>query len=232
MDVIATLYAYPTNSQWSTLQASVPTVKYAIVDICAPDGSGPGCNDQPWTAANPDWVTRIAALRAAGIDPLVYLWTDYGATPESTIDSELAQAKAWYGLTDPMFDGTATNDYAYYDALYGDSIAAGATTVEFNAGAQVPQTYMAMGADAVFQVFEGTSSGFESTTFPSWMQDYPSSQFAATISAGTSSTIGPDVQHAFLSGIGQFYEDDEAEPPNYSTLSSFWSTEVAYVAAS
>src|SRR5271155_2208997 len=40
-----------------------------------------------------------------------------------------------------------------------------------------------------------------------------------------------DVSDAATDGIGNVNVDDEAEPPNYSTLPAFWSTEVADVAA-
>jgi hypothetical protein len=47
------------------------------------------------------------------------------------------------------------------------------------------------------------------------------------VAAGTSSTIGTDISDAIKDGIGNFYETDEAEPPNYSTLPAYWSTEVS-----
>jgi len=63
------------------------------------------------------------------------------------------------------------------------------------------------------------------------MSSYSPSQFVVTLSAGTTSTIGTDVKNAVSDNIGNIYEDDEAEPPNYSTLPSFWSTEVKDVSA-
>jgi hypothetical protein len=94
-----------------------------------------------------------------------------------------------------------------------------------------------MSAANILQVFEGPETtegdvtGFQSATFPSWMGSYPAGEFAATVSAGTSTGVGTDVSDAARDGIGNIYVDDEAEPPNYSALPSFWSAEVADVAA-
>jgi hypothetical protein len=234
-NIITTLYAYPTESSWTQVEDAAPTVKYAIANICAPDGSGSGCNDTPADAINPDWTPTIAALKNAGITPLIYIWTDYGGIATATVEAEMQSAESWYGIIDPMFDGTATTagEASYYQALYNYAVGTmGSTAVVFNAGAQAPESYMfggTSGSKEIIQEFEGTAAQFEGTSFPSWMDNYPASEFSATLSAGTSSTIGGDVTDAYNDHIGNFYEDDEAEPPNYSTLPAFWNTEVTDV---
>jgi hypothetical protein len=229
--IVTTLYAYPTLSSWGQVESAAPTVSAAIVDICAPDGSGSGCNGQPADAESTVWVPTIQALQAAGITPLYYIWTDYGATPLATVESELQNAITWYGVSSPMFDGTSTSasEASYYESLYNYAIANGAKTVMFDPGAIAPQSYM-FGPDEILQQFEGTEAQFDAASFPSWMASYPASEFSATISAGTSAGVGTDVSDAAKDGIGNVYVDDEAEPPNYSTLPAFWSGEVQDVA--
>lgn len=226
-DVIATLYAYPTLGSWGQIESGAPTVRYAIVNICAPNGTGSGCGS-PATEANPAWDGTIAALKNAGITPLYYISTNYDAEPLATVESELANAKTWYGVANPMFDTTSTNDPGYYQALYNYSVGLGATAVVFNPGTIAPQSYM-FGSKEIIQMFEGTAGGFEGTSFPAWMKDYPAGEFAATLSEGTTGSIGGDVKDAVNDHIGNFYEDDEAEPPNYSTLPAFWTTELTDV---
>jgi Spherulation-specific family 4 len=230
--IIATLYAYPTLSSWNQVESAAPTVSAAIVDICAPDGSGSGCNGQPADAKNSVWTSTIQALQGAGITPLFYIWTDYGATPLATVESELQNAITWYGVSSPMFDGTSTSasEVSYYQSLYNYAISVGAKTVMFNPGTIAPQSYM-FGPDEVLQQFEGTEAQFDATAFPGWMASYPASEFSATISAGTAAGVGTDVSDAAADNIGNVYVDDEAEPPNYSTLPAFWSAEVQDVAA-
>jgi hypothetical protein len=229
--IVTTLYAYPTLSSWGQVEAAAPTVSGAIVDICAPDGSGSGCNGQPADAANPAWPATIQALQSVGITPLYYIWTDYGATPLATVESELQSAITWYGVASPMFDGTSASasEASYYQALYNYAISAGAKTVMFNAGTVVPQSYM-FGPNEILQMFEGSQAQFQAASFPSWMAGYPPSEFSAVISAGTSAGLATDISDAQQDGIGNIYVNDEAEPPNYSTLPAFWSAEVQDVA--
>jgi trimeric autotransporter adhesin len=229
--IVTTLYAYPTLSSWGQVESAAPTVSAAIVDICAPDGSGSGCNGQPADAKSTVWVPTIQALQAAGITPLYYIWTDYGAVPLATVENELQNAITWYGVSSPMFDGTSTSasEVSYYQALYTFAIANGAKTVMFNPGTVAPQSYM-FGPGEILQQFEGSEAQFDTTSFPSWMASYPASEFSAVISAGTSAGVATDISDAADDGIGNVYVDDEAEPPNYSTLPAFWSAEVQDVA--
>ena len=229
--IVTTLYAYPTLPSWQQVESAAPTVSASIVDICAPDGSGSGCNGQPADAENTAWPPTMQALQQAGITPLYYIWTDYGATPLATVESELQNAMSWYGVSSPMFDGTSTSagEASYYQTLYSYAIANGAKIVMFNPGTVAPQSYM-FGPAEILQQFEGTEAQFDAATFPSWMSSYPASEFSATISAGTSAGVGTDISDAAQDDIGNIYVDDEAEPPNYSTLPAFWSAEVQDVA--
>jgi trimeric autotransporter adhesin len=229
--IITTLYAYPTLPSWGQVESAAPTVSAAIVDICAPDGSGSGCNGQPADAESSVWVPTIQALQAAGITPLYYIWTGYGTVPLATVESEMLNAFTWYGVSSPMFDGVSTSasEVSYFQALYTFAIANGAKTVMFNPGTVAPQSYM-FGPDEILQQFEGSEAQFDAASFPSWMASYPASEFSAVISAGTAAGVGTDVSDAANDGIGNVYVDDEAEPPNYSTLPGFWSAEVQDVA--
>jgi len=236
--IITSLYAYPTLSAWSQVEQAAPVVKYAIVNICAPDGTGSGCGS-PADEKNSDWVPTIQSLVSNAITPLYYISTNYGATSLSVLEGELQNAIAWYGIASPMFDTTAISGNCsngdspipcttYYDDLYTYAVSIGATAVVYNPGAIPPSNYM-FGPKVIMQVYEGSASGFQDTTFPSWMSNYPASEFAATLSAGTSSSIGTDVTDALHDDIGNIYEDDEAEPPNYSMLPAYWHAEVTDV---
>jgi hypothetical protein len=75
------------------------------------------------------------------------------------VESELQNAISWYGVSSPMFDGTATSasEVSYYQSLYNYAIANGAKTVMFNPGTIAPQSYM-FGPNEVLQQFEGTEA--------------------------------------------------------------------------
>jgi Spherulation-specific family 4 len=250
--IITTLYAQPTDSSWSQVGASAPTVSASILDICAADGSGSGgCNSPnpsiPWDEEPPStWSTLITSLQSAGITPLIYIATDYADTGSgsgptytlSTVETEVSDAVGWWGKNIGfMFDEGATTcalESSYYLPLY-DYVKSVTNNgpVEINPGTVNSSMSCYMSAADILQVFEGTETALQAAdgTFPTWMASYPARQFAATVSAGTSTGVGTDVTDAANDGIGNVYVDDEAEPPNYAALPAFWSAEVADVAA-
>lgn len=247
VNITTTLYAYPTDAQWTQVTGSTPagTVNNSIVNICDTAGHGPGCDGTSWTNTNQDWVSEIARLRTAHIQPLVYIPTNYGAYSIAKVEGWLNNAISRYGTYAPMFDtmapsGTCTNGgtsmacTTYYKTLYNYVVSKNGLKVMFNPGTSFGTSSAdVFGTRELLDVFEGPATtqggqtGFESMVFPTWMKSFAPSYFVAVISAGTSSTVSTDIADAGTYGIGNFYEDDEAEPnPNYSTLPSFWSAEV------
>jgi hypothetical protein len=239
--IITTLYAYPGLPSWSQVTSSAPTVSASIVDLCAADGTGSGCDATPWGEQPPAaWTTQIQALQRAGIMPLVYISTDYGDQSGSpnfslaTVEKEVSEAVGWYGKgIGFLFDETPLAcglESSYYGPLYTYVKGVASGTVELNAGTVTATSSCYMSASDVLQVSESTETAFRGATFPSWMTGYPARRFAATVSVGTASGVGADVSDAAKDGIGNVYIDDEAEPPNYATLPAFWSSEVTDVA--
>jgi hypothetical protein len=102
--IITPLYADPASGEWSSLARTAPTTRAAIVDICAPDGSGSGCNGKPADAAAPGWSAMVAAMRRACVVPLYYISTNYAVTPLSTAETEVKDAITWYKTASIFFD--------------------------------------------------------------------------------------------------------------------------------
>src|ERR1051326_7403184 len=127
--IIPTLYLYPGLSLWNQATGKPPVIGASIVDMCAADGSGSGCDGTPWTERPPPtWTIQLQALQNAGITPLVYIATGYGdaggspAFSLATVEAEVSQAVAWYGTgIGFMFDQSATScalESSYYGPLY------------------------------------------------------------------------------------------------------------------
>lgn len=249
--IIAVLFAAPTDSGWSQVEAGAPTVSAAVANICAVDqsgnlsGSGCGTNPIPWQEQPPTtWNTLIANLQNAGITPLIYIATDFGdqsggsAFTLSTVESEVSQAVGWWGKNIGfLFDEGATTcglESSYYLPLYNyvKSVTNNGT-VEINPGTVNSTMSCYMSATDILQVFEQDEATFTAPTesFPSWMASFPARRFAATVSVGTASKVGTDVADAAKFGIGNVYVDDLQQPPSYSVLPAFWSTEVTDVIA-
>lgn len=247
---IVTLYAVPTDTQWTTVADSAPTVADAIVNICDADGNGPGCDNSDWTSQNMAWNPTVSALEAAGITPLIYLTTDNGADSISALETELSQASQWWGITTPMFDqmagteGTANDGsgictdggaditcQSYYQQLYNYALSGGAQAVMFNPGTWYGMSPAFMyGPFEILQGFENSETTLEanSAPAPSWADSYGQFQFSATVSAASQPGLTTDVSDAMTDQhAGFIYEDDEAEPPNYGTLPSWFAAFLA-----
>jgi Spherulation-specific family 4 len=228
--ILVPLYATADSPAWAQVTRGAPAVRASVVDICAPDGTGSGCADgRPADAPNPAWPPVIGALRGAGVLPLYYIATGYGSTPLAAVETEVTDAVLWYGTPSVMLDQvpTACSDVPYYQALYGFVHALGGIVMLDPGAATASSCYLPAGD--ILGVFAGSQAQFQRRTFPSWLGGYPSSRFAAVISAGTSRGAGTDVAAAALDGIGNVYVDDEAEPPGYATLPAFWPAEITAV---
>jgi hypothetical protein len=230
--ILTPLYVAPTSSDWTELEDSAPVVRAAVVDICAPDGTGSGCDGEPADAENPDWPSAITGLLDNGVTPLYYISTNYAATPVSTVESEVSDAVEWYGTPSIMFDEVPTScaDASYYQTLYSYVHSLGGI-VMLDPGTVTSTSYCYMPDADIMDIFSGSQATFQAASFPAWMSGYPSSRFAAVISAGTASGVGTDVADAAADGIGNVYIDDETGTPTYATLPAFWSTEVSDVQA-
>jgi Spherulation-specific family 4 len=229
--ILLPLYATADSPAWAQVTGAAPAVRASVVDICAPDGTGSGCaGGRPADAPNPAWPPTVDALRSAGVLPLYYIATGYASTPLAVVESEVLDAAAWYGTPSVMFDQvpTSCSDVPYYQALYGFVHALGGI-VMLDPGAATASSSCYLPASDILGVFAGPQSRFQAKRFPSWLARYPSSRFAAVISAGTAQGAGTDVADAARDRIGNVYVDDEAEPPGYAALPAFWPAEIADV---
>jgi hypothetical protein len=230
--IITPLYAVPTSAYWLSLASAAPTIRAAILDICAPDGSGSGCNGKPADAASPGWPATVKALRRAGVVPLYYISTNYAATPLATVETEVRHAITWYKTASILFDQvpTSCSNVSYYESLYRYVHHLGGI-VMLDPGAVTTTSSCYVPTADVLQIFTGSQAQFQSATFPSWLARYPPSRFAAVISAGTRSGVGIDIIDAAKDRIGNVYVNDETGTPDFSTLPAFWRTEVSDVKA-
>jgi hypothetical protein len=123
--IVVPLYTYPTDSSWSSLikiKQSYPSVP--IIAIINPDSGVGGSKD-------PNYVSGVKLLQAAGIVVLGYVYTSYGSRGIRPIENEISNYKGWYGVNGIFFDemSSAGNTVRYYTQLstYVKSIKLGMT---------------------------------------------------------------------------------------------------------
>jgi len=133
--LIVPLYIYP---PWNTLIAvkqSYP--KVPVIAVINPN-SGPG------PAQDPNYVTGINAMRAAGIIVVGYVNTQYGANTEAFVESQINSYHSWYTLDGIFFDNmsTSTSTATYYTDLNTYAKGLGYTTTVGNPGTMEPTSML------------------------------------------------------------------------------------------
>jgi hypothetical protein len=135
--VIIPLYSYP-GADWDSLiqqRHSNPLVP--IIAIINPD-SGAGQHQDP------NYVTGIKRLLAAGMTVLGYTYTDYGRRDVAVVAAEVDRYKSWYSVSGIFFDemSNAVGGESYYSYLSLHAKAIGLSYIVGNPGTAVPSTYV------------------------------------------------------------------------------------------
>jgi hypothetical protein len=237
--------AYPgyNSPYWSTLEQSEPygEVSHVVLEICDTNGNCGG-NAQ---SKNTNWDSTLTGLVSAGITPLYYIDTAFGADSLSSVETAVSNAMTWYGSdgigimfdeVNPTGESTscngAANCYDYYQDLYNyvSTTESNKHTIFFNVGSPPDENYTAFGSQAIIQVFENTYANWTtySTIEPSWEKTCDcGKQLAATVTGATSAQYQNAQNLADGLPIDNFYVTDETDGA-YDVLPSYFANETAY----
>ncbi len=216
-------YAW-SSAFWTQAIDSHPAPSVIILDIT---GVGAG------TAPVPHFQALVAKAHAAGINILGYSSTEYGQRPAAEVEADVRNYKAWYHVNGMFLDLTAstTGELGYYQSLASfihSSIPQ--SVIWLNPGDFPAQGYMSVGD--VVMVFEGSYAGYRQLQVPGWVSHYDPSRFVNVVYATSGSDLASAVSLAGTRGAGYLYVTDLPGSPNpYNALPSYWSQEVAAVAA-
>jgi hypothetical protein len=237
MHVIPVLFDGPTDANWTTIEKSEPygAVNNVVVEICDLSGKCGGAA----TAKNPNWPATLDALVSAGIRPMYYIDTNFGAVAEKDVKTAIDNAMTWYGSDGIGFmfdqvDGTIATKQYYADLYnYVSTTKNNKNTIFFNAGSP-PQYDMIVstGSQTIIQVVENSETVWQgSLTFPSWMNSYNGSQFSVTIHDATANGWQQDMKLCDTRKIlGGCYVTDETDG-KYDVLPTFFANETAKAAS-
>ncbi|WP_210208901.1 spherulation-specific family 4 protein [Roseiarcus fermentans] len=214
---------------WAQMTASAG--KVGITAIFNPVGG-------PDTSADPSYAAALAGFESAGGTVVAYIDTLYGAAPVGAMEAQIETYLSQYpGLIDGFFvDEMSVSAAAlpYYQQLYGFVRALGPYQVIGNPGTTTGQTYLAA-ADTLTTV-EVNAATYPATAPPSWVYVHPAPTFSNIVSGETSAAgMAADVALAYVRNVGYVYITDQVMTASdgdlYDRLPSYWSEEVATVAA-
>jgi hypothetical protein len=183
------------------------------------------------TAPLSHFQARVRQAHAAGITVLGYSSTVYGQRSIGSIEAEVRQYKAWYGVNGIFLDltqGTA-GELSYYRQLASYIRATVPNAVIWlNPGTYPAQSFMSVAN--VVMVFEGSYASYLQDHVPSWVSHYQPGQFAHVIYATPRSDFASAVNLSRARRAGYLFVTDLPGSPNpYGALPSYWTQEAAAI---
>ncbi len=252
--LIVPAYFYPgewnTSSKWYTMCNQMPADSIAImnpslsprsrawwwsfgfgfanIESFMNPSSGPGIS------RDTNYSTAVANCQDLNQNVICYVDTDYGDRPLANVEAEIDKYYLWYGV-DGIFLGEMSSNsssQSYYQDLYSYIHTKGGSLHDLVVGdmGTFPSTDWPLSDGNVVDIlvgFEGSYSDYSDLTPPSWINDYPASDFAALVYNTNSSNLGSTCSSLNLMGgpgIQYRYVTDAA---NYTVLPSYWSTETS-----
>ncbi|MGO9077747.1 MAG: spherulation-specific family 4 protein [Streptosporangiaceae bacterium] len=216
-------YFYSSGT-WARAADSKPAPRVMILDI-----SGLGAGSAP--SAHFRAVVRQA--RSKGVRIIGYSSTAYGARPVAAVEADVRHYLAWYGVRGVFLDEVrgVTAQLPYYRQLAGyiRSLTPGAP-IWINPGTYPDRSYLSVAS--VVMAFEGPYASYARISVPQWARQYPADRFAHTIYAASPAQLAQAVSLARARRGGYVYVTDGSGANPYGALPSYWTREVALVAAS
>jgi len=220
--VVVPAYFSP-GTDWTRAVDSQPAPRVMILDI-----TGVGAGNAP----DRRFQETVRRAQAAGITVMGYSATDYGQRPVTSVEADVQNYAAWYGVTDIFLDQSASSSsqLAYYRDLtsYIHRLHPG-STVMLNPGTYPDRQYMSIGD--IVMVYENSYANLGDLQVPSWVHDYPAARFAFAIYATPGSRLGDAIAQSRRRHAGYVYVTDGTQPDPYSTLPGYWSSENSAIAA-
>lgn len=225
-------YFYPTNhvEEWDTVNASFPTGSIAIINPSSGEG----------TSQDPNYRAQLVATRAAGLDVIGYVSSDYCNRDLQDVLDEIDRLYDHYGGTgedelDGIFLDETNSDadddpdvLAYLEAVR-DKVwsKAGKAILCINPGTRVDAIYADL-AD-IIMVFEGSASSYIGRSTQAWELAHPDPDlFVACIHGATESQLDTLIGLAHARNHGRIYV---CETNAYNVVPSYSAELVAKVAA-
>jgi hypothetical protein len=232
---------FPPGPDWDRLDQAAGKVP---LDAIMNPASGPG------TSVDPNYVTAVSKLQAAGGKVLGYVPTQFGARPLSAVESDISFYVNNYHVNGIFLDQVSVGgggSHDYYAALYQyiKNISPTPSVID-NPGAPFPPADQFVDVADTLVTFEGPltnpdPNGPSFQAYPNsgpyaglspWFLKQPASKIANVVfDVPTAGDMRSALNKAVQNNAGYVYFTDQTLPNPYGTLPSYWDQEVAAIAA-
>lgn len=145
--VIIPLYSYPGSYWTQVIQAKNAYPSVPIIAVINPDNG-------PSSSSDPNYVSGIQQLQAAGVIVLGYVDTSFASVSTSSAESQIKSYNSWYHVNGIFFDDmqNVAGDQTYYSTLSTYAKSLGMTLTVGNPGTSTLSSYI--GTDDNLCIFE------------------------------------------------------------------------------
>ncbi len=218
------MYIYPTylGSFWDVIEANPTNVEYIIANVA----SGPGAS------VNSDYTLHINNMRQKGVKVLGYVDTNYAATSQSTVKTQMDTWASFYSIDGYLFDRAqnVAGSESYYVSLNGYAKGKNAAYVTVNNyGTIFPESYM---TSADIHIITENTEALVLADTPSlvgyeFVYKYPTASFAEVVYSATAANL-----QAVLAKVTQRHSGYVFVTPDpvYGSTPPFWAQEQAWLA--
>jgi len=211
---------YP-DRDWTQAIDTKPAPRVMLLNV--DNGVGPG--------PLPHFQAVVRQAQAAGITVLGYSSTEYGQRPTGSIETEVREYRAWYGVNGILLDLTqgTPGELSYYREL-ANYIRATVphAVVWLNPGDYPDPSFMSIAN--VVMVFEGSYAQYLADRVPGWASHYQPDQFVHVIYATPRSDLASAVRLSRARRAGYLFVTNlPGSPDPYDAMPSYWPQEVAAV---
>jgi len=215
------LYTYPGSTWTNVIAVQKANPGVPIVAIINPN-SGPGAS------MDPNYVSGILSLQAAGVEVIGYVPTGYGSRSISAVESMVNDYKSWYPVTGIFFDEMANvaGYEGYYSTLNSYSKSLGFTYTVGNPGADTIPSYIGKVDTIVIYENQGLPS---LSTLEGWHSNYGKGNFAMmaygvqSVNQSYPSTASPHVGYIYITNA-ELPNPYDALPPYLAVVASALAT--------
>jgi hypothetical protein len=177
---------------------------------------------------DPNYVSGILSLQAAGVEVIGYVPTGYGSRSVSAVESMVNDYKSWYPVTGIFFDemSNVAGLENYYSTLNAYAKSLGFAYTVGNPGADTIPSYVGTVDTIVIYENQGLPS---LSTLEGWHSDYSKGNFAMmaygvqSINQSYPSTASPHVGYIYITNA-ELPNPYDALPPYLAVVASALAT--------
>jgi hypothetical protein len=211
-------YIYPTQDAINPILAVAAEYPNVPIWVILDPNNGPG------TSIDPTYTSAVAQLRAAGINLLGYVNTNYGHRNKTLVEKDIQTWMTYYAPDGIFLDLEAVN-HTYYSSVTAYAKGLGFQMVMGNPGTNINQS---AGNDVdITNIFENSYLPLPLSQFSNWYNIYPPA--ALSVISYNSPTLPTSFITSAAQYFGWIFVTDQTGSDPYDAYPSYFSSFIQFL---